>query len=134
MEKYKEKRVDYQTVYDQVAQVEQVLGQMTSRESNLNQTVSILEKKLSIISSDVYDQKEKRTRALKAVIKYMKEFKKEGKHSEEQIDLNLRMMKDQVSVSLNEICRIADEHPDIGYLIYDLFQKVSFILKILQKV
>lgn len=132
MEKYKTKRTDYQNANGHLVLLEQELDQISSRESNLLQAVTILEKKLQSTEKELKSQDEKKIRAIKSVKRIIKDLK-QGRNVEDvtdqEYDLKLRLLKDKTNAIIFELIRLGEEQPELHSFIEELFEKVKINLK-----
>jgi sulfur relay (sulfurtransferase) DsrC/TusE family protein len=129
MEKYRARRVEYQQVNDSLMSAEKRLGFLLTRESNLLQAVTLLEKKLSTMEGDLKEQETKKNRAIKMVKKIIRDLKAQKPDqevsTEEELDLRLRLVKDKTNAAILEVIRLGDEHVELRPFIQGLFTQYN---------
>jgi hypothetical protein len=129
MSKLKAKRQEFIDLQSEIQNQENDLRGATSQESNLLQTIAILEKKIEEAQLTLVSQDGKRNRAYKGILRTVKEIRAQRNldaMSEEEKDLKIRELKDKVSIALTETFRWAEQSSPLEELAKQLLVKVFF--------
>jgi type II secretory pathway component PulJ len=129
MSKLKAKRQEFIDLQSEIQNQENDLRAATSQESNLLQTIAILEKKIEEAQMSLMSQDGKRDRAYKGILRTMKEIRKQRNldgMTEEEKDLKIRELRDKVSIALTETFRWAEQSIPLEELARQLLVKVHF--------
>ena len=143
MERYKAKRHEIQSLQQNLTNLERTLSSVASEEATKQQSVRIIEAKISALERDVKDQEAKRDRAFKSAVFSNKQMRRGSMDTEsagqknggtisstDELDFRIRECKDLGNLIHSELAKVLDRFPDVSMRAVELFAKVSCVKKL----
>lgn len=130
IEKFKAKRAEVTTLQSELSELEGVLQMLTDTEHSKLSSISNWEKQIYSLDKTNNEQQQKRARAKQRLGKLVKEWRKRrnvrvNEMTPEEVELELRFMKDGVQLILARIEEIVADHSDVASFIHDQYQQAD---------
>lgn len=125
LESFKQKRTVIQELQAKLSVSEQVFSAETAKEANRLQKLQLLEAKCETITREIEEQTTKKNRALQFARKASKLHRQKSgmlTATPEEEDFMIRAVREMSTLSLQELDRLTEAHPDLAPKVQGLMQ------------